>query len=80
MPNSQSKSPANQQGPYYVDTDCIDCSACREIAPRHFGFDENTGLSYVMRQPETAEEKEIMNEAMDQCPTESIGSDGEGAA
>lgn len=77
MPNPHSKAPANQGGPYYVDTDCIDCCGCREIAPRHFGFDEDTGLSYVMQQPETAEEKEIVNEAMNHCPTESIGNDGE---
>lgn len=77
MPNPLSKAPANHEGPYYVDTDCIDCHGCREIAPRHFGFDENTRLSYVMRQPETAEEKEMVNEAMNHCPTESIGIDGE---
>ena len=77
MPNPHSKVPANHQGPYYVDTDCIDCHMCRNLAPDHFGFDESTGLSYVKRQPETKDERDVVEEAKERCPVESIGDDGE---
>lgn len=76
MPNPHSKVPANQQGPYYVDTDCIDCDRCRNIAPDHFAFDETTGLSYVTKQPQTGEERSLVEEAMESCPMECIGNEG----
>lgn len=37
---------------------------------------EETGFSYVFRQPETEAEITMAEEALQSCPTESIGSNG----
>jgi ferredoxin len=67
----------NAGGRYYVDTQCIDCDVCRVTAPGNFERQEAKGYSYVRRQPETPEEEAQCQEAMDCCPVEAIGSDGE---
>jgi ferredoxin len=64
-------------GKYYVDTQCIDCDVCRVTAPDNFQRNEDKGYSYVARQPETSEEEARCQEAMDSCPVEAIGSDGQ---
>lgn len=66
----------NIAGRYYVDSYCIDCDICRTTAPDFFRRHEELGLSIVHRQPETAEEIAIAEEALDGCPVESIGRDG----
>jgi ferredoxin len=76
MPNRFEKSPRNAAGPYYVDSTCIDCDMCREIAPAIFARDEENGSSYVFHQPETAAELEQAEEARKSCPAETIGNDG----
>jgi ferredoxin len=67
----------NPGGRYYVDTQCIDCDVCRVTAPGNFERQEEKGYSFVRRQPETSEEEAQCQEAMDCCPVEAIGSDGE---
>jgi ferredoxin len=67
--------PSNQAGRYYVDSTCIDCDQCREIAPEFFGRHED-GFSFVQRQPLTPEEIARVDEAVAACATESIGNDG----
>jgi ferredoxin len=67
----------NPSGRYYVDTQCIDCDVCRVTAPGNFERQEEKGYSFVRRQPETSEEEAQCQEAMDCCPVEAIGSDGE---
>jgi ferredoxin len=69
------KLPENAPGKYYVDASCIDCDACRAIAPDFFGRNEE-GLSIVLRQPATAEEVALFEEAQGGCATSSIGDDG----
>ncbi len=66
----------NVAGPYYVDGSCIDCDQCRVTAADFFGRDEETGMSFVRRQPVTAEEVAQMEQAMSECATSSIGNDG----
>jgi ferredoxin len=66
----------NVPGPFYVDATCIDCDLCRALAPEIFGRDDDSGYSYVLRQPTTPEEIALATEAAQQCATESIGSDG----
>jgi ferredoxin len=66
----------NVPGRYYVDTQCIDCDVCRVTAPENFLRSEAKGYSYVFRQPESAEEEALCQEAMDSCPVEAIGNDG----
>lgn len=70
------RNPENVPGPYYIDSSCIDCDQCRVIAPELFGRNADTGLSFVQRQPLTAEEIALADEAMTTCATESIGNDG----
>ena len=65
----------NVEGKYYVDTECIDCNLCRELAPQNF-TDHEDGYSYVYKQPENQAEADECAEALDQCPVEAIGADG----
>ncbi len=67
----------NVAGRFYVDSSCIDCDQCRVIAPDHFGRNEDTGTSFVVKQPVTDEEVAKCKEAIDACATASIGDDGE---
>lgn len=76
MANKSLRLVQNVPGPYYVDESCIDCDMCREIAPQFFKRDDEVGVSFVYRQPVTAEERALAEEAK-QCPVESIGNDGE---
>jgi glyoxylase-like metal-dependent hydrolase (beta-lactamase superfamily II)/ferredoxin len=55
-------------GDWFVDTRCIDCGTCREIAPDLFG--EVGGRSVVTRQPDDDLDAWLAAQA---CPTTSIG-------
>jgi glyoxylase-like metal-dependent hydrolase (beta-lactamase superfamily II)/ferredoxin len=57
-------------GDWFVDTRCIDCGTCREIAPDLFG--EVGGRSVVTRQPDDGLEAWLAAQA---CPTSSIGTE-----
>ena len=70
----------NVTGKFYVDDQCIDCDLCRETAPNNFTRNEDGGYSYVYKQPGTPNEETLCKEAMEGCPVEAIGSDGEEAA
>jgi ferredoxin len=50
---------------------------CRDTAPGNFTRNDDGGYSYVYKQPESDEEAEQCQEAMDACPVEAIGNDGE---
>jgi ferredoxin len=71
------KLPENVAGKYYVDAQCIDCDVCRVTAPGNFQRSDQKGYSYVFRQPTDPYEEAQCQEAMDCCPVEAIGSDGE---
>jgi glyoxylase-like metal-dependent hydrolase (beta-lactamase superfamily II)/ferredoxin len=61
----------NVEGDFFVDSSCIDCDACRLIAPTVF---RDTGdQSAVFHQPETADELLRAQQALITCPTASIG-------
>ncbi len=68
--------PENASGPYYVDSTCSDCDQCRALAPEFFGRQEETGMSFVLRQPQTPEEVARLEEIMTGCATSAIGNDG----
>jgi ferredoxin len=70
----------NVPGPFYVDASCVDCDLCRSLAPATFRRHDETGYSYVHRQPLTPDELAAAVEAMNSCPTESIGNDGSAAS
>jgi ferredoxin len=66
----------NLTGKYYVDSSCIDCDQCRAIAPDFFGRTDD-GMSFLQKQPASADEVTLVDEAMSACATSSIGNDGE---
>lgn len=68
--------PQNVPGPYFVDSSCIDCDQCRSHAPLFFARHPDLGQSLIVRQPITPEEFAQCEEALDGCPTESIGRQG----
>ncbi len=63
--------PDNAPGDFYVDRTCIDCDACRRIAPAVFA--EAADHSYVARQPESGTGRQRALMALVACPTGSIG-------
>jgi ferredoxin len=77
MADVANKYPQNVTGRFYVDDQCIDCDLCRETAPANFTRDDDGGHSYVYKQPESPEEEALCKEAMEGCPVEAIGPDGE---
>ena len=76
MADKTDKNPLNVQGAFYNDMTCTDCDLCREIAPMIFTRDDEEGLTYVWKQPQTKEEIALAEEAMSACPAETIGNDG----
>jgi ferredoxin len=77
MAELANKYPQNVVGKYFVDDQCIDCDLCRETAPANFKRNDDGGHSYVYKQPESPEEEALCKEAMEGCPVEAIGDDGE---
>jgi glyoxylase-like metal-dependent hydrolase (beta-lactamase superfamily II)/ferredoxin len=61
----------NVPGEFFVDTTCIDCDTCRQIAPQTFG--ETGEFSFVQLQPQDPEETRAALRALVACPTGSIG-------
>ena len=76
MADHNSRLPQNAPGPWYVDSNCIDCDLCRETAPTVFRRDADNGNSIVFHQPETEDERKLAEEAKEGCPVEAIGNDG----
>ena len=76
MAELEDKLPENVPGEFYVDRNCIDCDVCRDTSPKNFTRENENGYSYVYRQPQTPEELELCEEAMNVCPVEAIGNDG----
>ena len=77
MADKTLKLPQNVPGRYYVDETCTACQVCTDAAPDHFRLDDEEGTAYVFHQPSTPEEEEECGEAMNGCPCESIGDDGD---
>lgn len=76
MANKLNKPPQNVPGAYYVDDSCIDCDMCRNTAPDFFKRYDEGGYTVAVRQPQTPEEIALAEEALHECPTDSIGNDG----
>ena len=71
MAQLQRRLPQNVEGDFFVDDTCIDCDACRQIAPETFR--DHGDQSSVGRQPSTPEETHRALMALVACPTASIG-------
>ena len=76
MADKEDRYEENAKGQYYVDDQCIDCDLCRETSPDNFTRQEEGGYSYLYKQPESDEERKLCEEAMEGCPVEAIGDDG----
>jgi ferredoxin len=76
MPYLLDRLTQNASGRYYVDSTCVDCDLCRSTAPDFFTRDDESGFSFVYRQPTTAAQIALAEEAIESCPSESIGRDG----
>jgi len=77
MANKADKWEPNVPGKFYVDQQCIDCDLCRETAPGFFTRHDEGGYSFVHKQPTTQEEIDLCMEALEGCPVEAIGNDGD---
>jgi glyoxylase-like metal-dependent hydrolase (beta-lactamase superfamily II)/ferredoxin len=64
----------NVAGDFFVDSTCIDCDLCRQIAPETFS--DNGDQSVVYHQPRAPEEEIAALKALVTCPTASIGALG----
>ncbi len=61
----------NVDGEFFVDSSCIDCDACRQIAGDT--FHDHGGQSSVFHQPDTPDARHQALLALVACPTASIG-------
>jgi len=77
MANNLKRLKTNIDGNFFVDSTCIDCDTCRQLAPST--FIENGDFSTVFRQPETAQEEFAAYQALIACPVGSIGTEKKNA-
>ena len=63
----------NKPGPYFVDSECIACDTCTDIAPKNFKLSNNLDHAYVFTQPLESEDLLACNEALKICPVNAIG-------
>ncbi len=75
MANPNKRVVESVTGEFFVDTTCIDCDTCRQIAPEVFG--ETAEYAFVHRQPETDDARRRALQALVCCPTGSIGCVGD---
>src|SRR5438132_4234114 len=75
MANPRKRVPENVAGDFFVDSTCIDCDACRQIAPSVFG--EAAETSFVKAQPGSSTDRRQALQALLACPTGSIGCPGD---
>jgi glyoxylase-like metal-dependent hydrolase (beta-lactamase superfamily II)/ferredoxin len=61
----------NVAGDFFVDSTCIDCGTCRQVAPETFA--EGQDASYVWRQPGGEAEGHRARMALVACPVAAIG-------
>src|SRR5881398_2894089 len=71
MADLRKRLPLNVDGDFFVDTTCIDCDTCRQLAPATFG--ETAEFSFVQQQPRDQAERRAAVRALLACPTGSIG-------
>jgi glyoxylase-like metal-dependent hydrolase (beta-lactamase superfamily II)/ferredoxin len=72
MANLQQRLPENVPGDFFVDSTCIDCDTCSQLAPGIFR--DHGDQCSVHHQPESEAETKSAMMALVSCPTGSIGS------
>jgi glyoxylase-like metal-dependent hydrolase (beta-lactamase superfamily II)/ferredoxin len=76
--NLQKRLPFNVSGDFFVDSTCINCDTCRQLAPETFG--DSSDYSFVRSQPQDDAEGRRATRALLACPTGSIGTLGRNRA
>ncbi len=71
MANASKRLDTNIEGNFFVDSTCIDCDTCRQLAPTT--FIEDSDYSAVFHQPESPKEEFAAYQALLACPVGSIG-------
>ncbi|WP_447977512.1 MBL fold metallo-hydrolase [Candidatus Nitrospira bockiana] len=71
MAHPAKRLPANVEGPFFVDSTCINCDTCRQLAPDVFR--EEDDYSVVWRQPPDGDSTLRAYQALIACPVGSIG-------
>jgi glyoxylase-like metal-dependent hydrolase (beta-lactamase superfamily II)/ferredoxin len=71
MANQAKRLSTNVSGNFFVDSTCINCDTCRQLAPE--SFVENGDYSSVYRQPDGERERYQAYQALLACPVGSIG-------
>ena len=63
----------NVPGQFYVNTECIACDTCHDIAPNHFKLVDDYDHAIVSCQPKSDAEISLCGEALTLCPVAAIG-------
>jgi len=71
MANVKKILPENVKGEFFVDSTCIDCDACRQLAPEVFA--SSGSYSYVHSQPKDEITRKKAIYALISCPVGAIG-------
>ncbi len=66
----------NVPGKYYVTDLCNGCGLCKSVAETLFDFNNDGTYYYVVRQPTSCEEQEMMEEAITFCTANALWWDG----
>lgn len=69
--------PENVPGKWYVDDTCTPCRVCLDEAPQLLKYNDDETYVYFFKQPETEEELEAAKNALEICPQQAIGDDGD---
>lgn len=77
MADKTKKVPENVPGKFYVDETCSGCEVCVSTAPENFKMNDDEDHAYVYKQPENDDELDACQEALENCPEEAIGDDGD---
>lgn len=78
MADQKKRLATNVDGEFFVDSTCIDCDACRQIAPTVFA--EFGSYSSVQAQPRSEKETREAWQALLSCPVAAIGCTGKNRA
>lgn len=79
MADKSAKNNFNVPGAFYVDDQCIACDACVLEAPDFFKMNDEEGFAFVSKQPKSEKELEECLLALEGCPVDAIGKDGDDA-
>ncbi len=73
MADQKKRLDSNVTGNFFVDSTCINCDTCRQLAPK--SFEEVGDYSTVLQQPESDQQLHQAYQALLACPVGSIGTE-----